>query len=279
MTSQAPLAGQTRTSAFLQARQITEAGEFQFRRNRVDKAHVRTLAQALRNAGRLDPILVWREVDPDGEPSGRLMLLDGAHRLAAYRATRGEPSERNRGVPAVVVTCDRGVARRLALLANSKDTLALTPQEKADGAWSLVREPGGSHSISQIAKASTISQRTVSSMRLRWKALQEAGKEATGEWWRDRQDALADGQGDELTDEARRAEVIKIGNAIREAAGTWPNRDGDLVAEALSVAFGRKLRGMIEFLYGAGENDFDEFAESPISTRTGTLSDDTDGAF
>ena len=57
------------------------AEEFGFRRNGIDKAHVRTLAQALRNGGgKLDPILLWREVGPSGE-TGRLILLDGEHRF------------------------------------------------------------------------------------------------------------------------------------------------------------------------------------------------------
>ena len=253
------------------------AEEFGFRRNGIDKAHVRTLAQALRNGGgKLDPILLWREIGPSGD-MGRLILLAGAHRLAAYRQARKGTQGANKAVPAIVATCSRAEAMALALFANSKDTLPLTQREKTDGAWRLVRFHNDTHSKTKIASISGISPRTVTRMRGRWKAMLEAGLEATGQWWRDRlEDPLEDTAQDGLTEAERMAEVIKLGNALREAAGSWPKLDSTLVAEALQVAFGFHLRGMAEFLYGASEDDEDEFFNTPISTRTDAQAD-TDG--
>jgi ParB-like nuclease domain len=247
------------------------AEEFGFRRNGIDKAHVRTLAQALRNGGgKLDPILLWREIGPSGE-TGRLILLDGEHRLAAYLSARKRLPKASKTVPAIILVCDRDEAMCHAAFANRKDTLSLTHNEKSDAAWRMVRFHNATLSKTKIAHASGISPRTVTNMRLRWKALLEAGGEITGQWWRDRKD---DQQGDEaaerLTEAERRAEVITLGNALREAAGSWPKRDSTLVAEALQVAFGFNLRGMAEFLYGASERDEDEFFDTPISPLTGT---------
>ena len=247
------------------------AEEFGFRRNGIDKAHVRTLAQALRNGGgKLDPILLWREIGPSGE-TGRLILLDGEHRLAAYLSTRKKTPTGTKAVPAIILACNRDEAMCHAALANRKDTLALTHNEKSDAAWRMVRFHNATLSKSKIAHASGISARTVATMRQRWKVLLEAGGEVTGQWWCDRKD---DQQEDEvaerLTEAERKAEVIKLGNALREVAGSWPKRDSTLVAEALQVAFGFNLRGMAEFLYGASERDEDEFFDTPISPLTGT---------
>ena len=62
-------------------REITLDPTFQFRHTGNDKAHVRGLAQTLRSTGSLDPILVWAEQDDAGKATGRLVLLDGGHRL------------------------------------------------------------------------------------------------------------------------------------------------------------------------------------------------------
>ena len=248
------------------------ANEFGFRRNGIDKAHLRGLVQALRNAGgKLDPILLWREIDGENLITGRLILLDGEHRLAAYRSARKGTSDTTKAVPAIILSCHRDEAMCHAALANRKDTLSLTPSEKADAAWRMVRFHNATLSKTKIAHASGISPRTVTTMRLRWKMLAEARGEVTGQWWRDRKDDQQDDDaGERLSEAERKAEIIKIGNALREAAGTWPKRDNTLVAEALQVAFGFHLRGMAEFLFGAGESDEDEFLDMPISTRTGT---------
>ena len=248
------------------------AEEFGFRRNGIDKGHLRTLLQGLRSAGgKLDPILLWREVDREGAPTGRLILLDGEHRLAAYRTLQKKAPSVNKALPALILVCNRDEAMCRAALANRKDTLSLTQNEKADAAWRMVRFHTATLSKTKIAHASGISARTVATMRQRLKVLLEAGGEVTGQWWRDRKDGQKeDDAAERLTEAERRAEVITLGNALREAAGSWPKRDSTLVAEALQVAFGFNLRGMAEFLYGASERDEDEFFDAPISPLTGT---------
>ena len=244
------------------------ASEFGFRQNGNDKGHLRDLVQALRNVGsKLDPILLWREITGEGLITGRLILLDGEHRLAAYRSVREGSPEANRAVPAFVLSCDRTEALLRALSANAKAALPLTANERADGAWRLVRDSKANLSIARIAKASGASSRRVSYMRVRAKELTAAKATIAGEWWRDRQDTLRPSGGDELlTDTARKAEIIRLANAIREAAGPWPRRDTELLAEALSMAFGHPLRQMAEYLYATE----DEFFGLHITTETGT---------
>lgn len=82
-------------------REITIDPAFQFRHAGIDKAHVKGLVQVLRTMGELDPVLVWQEKGTSGEPTRRLVLLDGSHRLAAYasakRSRGGGPAESSTG--------------------------------------------------------------------------------------------------------------------------------------------------------------------------------------
>ena len=253
------------------------AAEFSFRHHGIDKGHLRGLVQALRNSsGKLDPILLWRESDSAGQLTGRCILLDGEHRLAAYLSVRKGTAGRDREVAAIVVNCDRTEAMLLALTANAKSSLSLTAPERADGAWRLVRDVSANLSIARIAKASGISVRTVSYMRARAKELAEAEATITGEWWRDRHDTLRTFDGEEpLTDKERAAEIIRLANAIRKAVGVWPRRDAELVADALRMALGHPLRRMAEYLYSTE----DEFFEHRVSTQTGMDTADTNDDF
>lgn len=212
--------------------------EFGFRHHGIDKGHLRGLVQALRNTGdKLAPLMLWREADSNGAITGRLILLDGEHRLAAYRSARKGTPGVDQAVPATVVSCDRTEAKLFALAANSKDALPLTAPERADGAWRLVRDGSTKLSTARIVKASGVSSRTVSYMRLRAKEL--SGADITGAWWRDRQSTLRDFEGEEpLSNKEREEEIIRLANIIRKAAGQWSSRDPELIAEALRMAFG-----------------------------------------
>jgi ParB-like nuclease domain len=278
----------TRTLAIVLPAKITEGADFQRRRNGVDKAHVRTLAQAMRNAGgNLDPILLWQETGPDGVETGRLQLLDGAHRLAAHRSTR----KGTQGIPAIIVKCSRDEALLLATSTRSKDVLPLTHVERADAAWLLVRKLERPLSQPKIARAAGVSPRTVFTMQQRLKAMNEAGALIVGEWWRDRNDAAAPpNPDDQLTPEQRTQEIATMAKAIRAACGYWPRQEMELVAEALQVALGRNLKPMTEWLYGEpwddvmGDDDTPgpddpQLYDAPISTDTGAARDDPEAGF
>jgi len=271
-------AGMTcRTARMLPPAEIIRDLEFSFRRDgKPDKAFTRTLAQALRTGGALDPILVWAE-EEEGIATGRFVLLDGVHRLAAYRSVRG-PDGNRKPVPAVVLCGGRKGATLAALRANSRESLPLTLQERADAAWRLVRDARYSCTVPETASAAGISPRTVDSMRSRWKAMQAAGKKPSGEWWQDRQDTPPDrSQEPEMTDEQREAAKNELANALRKTMAPWINKDSQLVAESLRAAIGaHDLRSMAEYLFGAAEGEEDEFYSPPVVSQTGTATDPND---
>lgn len=253
-----PVQGQTRTRRYFLPKAIAIEADFQFRHLGIAKGHVKDLTQSLRTLGELDPVLVWQEVNTEGQQTGRLVLLDGHHRLAAY-AAKGRREE----IPADVLQGDRLDAMLAAVRANSRDTLPLTQQERMDAAWRLVRLPGQRVTVPAVAKAAGVGPATVDRMRKRWKVMAADGREPTGHWWRDRQDAPPECEGrPEMTDAERNAAVEHMATAIRQAFGKMPWRDQDLAADALLRAIGtHKLRNMVEWALGGGSHEHDEFAE------------------
>lgn len=71
---------------YIDPRQITHSDDFSHRKDGQNETHVAALGKTLRATGRLDPVLLWQEITGKGEVTGRLILLDGLHRLAAYDA-------------------------------------------------------------------------------------------------------------------------------------------------------------------------------------------------
>jgi hypothetical protein len=273
----------------VQPNQIHEDADFQRRRNGVERAHVRTLSQAMRNAGgKLDPILLWRETTDRGSFTGRLILLDGAHRLAAHSiTTKGRPPTRQ-GIPARVISCSRDEALLLATSSRSKDALPLSNYERMDAAWLLVRKLQNPLSKAKIALAAGVSPRTVASMRLRFRVMTEAASAISGQWWQDRSDDLEPLEAEaKLTTAARKEAIATVAKAVRKACEEWMRRDIDLVAEALLQGLGHKHRHMAEYLYGTPDDGLDiqdeaddqAFYDRPIGTRTGTANGDGNGDF
>ncbi|RST87517.1 hypothetical protein EJC49_04650 [Aquibium carbonis] len=238
---------------------------FRARQGELSRAHVRVLASALTGSGTLDPLRVWK--DPS-RTDGALVLLDGAHRLGAYKAAKW-----NGDIPVRLALCDRRTALLIAAGANSKDKLSLHYSEKADMAWRLVREDEARYSKAEIAAATTVSRRTVANMRSRLRQMKEEGREPTGSWRRDRLDLATDWTPEgELEGAARDRAVLAGAKAILEAVGRTARHDERLVADMLEAAFGRHLRDMADYLYG----DVDEWAGYEVRTHAGHMTDSDD---
>jgi hypothetical protein len=117
--------------------------------------------------------------------------------------------------------------------------------------------PGKRLTVPTVAAAAGIASRSVDNMRKRWAAMMAAGREASGHWWRDRQDEPPEMEDHpEMTDEERQAAVAKLAEGIKTAFKKMPWKDEALAAEALERALGTyKLRSMAEYLLGSDEFD------------------------
>jgi len=258
----------TEAVRFVQPQDITTSPDFQFRQTGIIDWHARELAKLIRNIGDLAPILLWQESDAEGHETGRLVLLDGHHRLHAYATARGTEAP----VPAKVITGTPQEAATEAGKANTRVAEPLNLRERTDGAWRTVCLPGKRVSIPTVARAWGVGTGTISNMRARLEAMKKAGKQPTGVWWRDRQDDLPEMKDEpEMTDAERNALVEAIGEKLRAAMGKQTLQDETIAAEALRYAFGpHKMRSMTAYLFG----EPDEFAPGVETVRTPTTASD-----
>jgi hypothetical protein len=260
----------SRRGTMIDPAHVTASDAFKVRQGGIDQNHVRNLSAALLNDREcLPPIALWAETR-GGKLTGKCILLDGWHRLAAYKAASRMPSVGHMKVKVHVYTCSQVEAKMIALTANAKDTLNLSYSEKADAAWELVRTPEGAPSVARIAGAAAISKRSVANMRKRWKEMKEAGAEPTGEWWRDRQDAPEEGfEGKpEETPAEVKADNIRRANLIRETLEGLINRDHARIGDVLNIALGLHFKAIAEYHFG------DDFLDGPTGTDTGTAEGD-----
>lgn len=279
-------AASIRRAASVALGQITLSEDFWFREGGINVAHQADLASTIRNTGKaLDPVLLWQQ---DETEPGKLILLDGAHRIEAYRAARWAGT-----IPALIlVGADRRTALGAALKANSKRALGLSQAERMDAAWRLVREPVVPRfKVNEIAFLADVAGRTVDYMRARFRTMHEEGIEITGSWaWdrRTRDDALIDAL-NQMTDAQRKSEIEKLAADIRDLFDRrkHPERvilsESEAVWEAVQVALGEKaIKDMLAYLL-VGEDEADEWLEMATagseSTEEGEDGDEPEPAF
>ncbi|MCB5200849.1 ParB N-terminal domain-containing protein, partial [Loktanella sp. TSTF-M6] len=204
----------------LAAGKICRDPDFQFREFD-HPALVRNLAGALKRGTQLDPVLIWRERDDAGKPTGRHVLLDGAHRMKAYRSLG-----RSGAIPVEVFEGTRDDALEAAVAANAKAVVGLTSTERTNAAWRLVRI-GTGLTKPRIMKAAGVSSGTVAEMRRRANMMREAGKDASGRWRTDRRDPDPERKAfdPDKAEAARQEEVVKMAEGFRKAAGWCPHVD------------------------------------------------------
>ena len=246
---------QNRTLTNIDRNKITTDITFRHRSGPDSGSHLAALRKTLRNTGRLDPVLVWQEADDKGTATGRLVLLDGHYRLAAYRAEQSAGKIEGRGIPAMLISGNRMEAHLAALMANSKDTLPLTMQERLNAAWKLVQAYPKTISKPRLARASGVSERTILSMRQQFKKFTEAGETPTGNWLIDRRFPVKSDY-EPPSDAARQAMVAALSQALKAALNEARTRDVEIIGDALQEALGvRQLASIADYLGGGDEED------------------------
>lgn len=217
------------------------------------KEHVHQLVRALCNSGDLDPITVW--VDP---ATGKLVILDGRHRVAAYR------HQKLKDIPARVFQGDRKAALLEAARENAKATYSWTTSECTQYAWGLVIAAAGSKR--EIAQAANVRTSTVGNMRKRLADMTSAGRIPTGNWWRDRNDKPAAALPEVEDDAARKARIDKLRDYLNGTETRFKMEFGRKpTMEELGVAMRWHL-GQPRFkamLSGGYTADEDEFSDNP----------------
>lgn len=151
-------------SAQVSLSEIEERPEIFQLRDGLQEHHVKDLTTLLKQGKTLDPVSVWLEPD-----TNRLVLVDGHHRIAAYREAGWADA-----IPAEVHHCDRRKARLLAIADNGKARLPFNKNERMNAAWALVCDDptnGWTYSKAEIEQATGAGNGTIAEMRRTLKRL------------------------------------------------------------------------------------------------------------
>lgn len=176
---------------------------------------------------------------------GRAYLIDGHHRIAAYKLARFP-----RPIPVVYF---RGTVEEAVLeagRANSRAKLNMSTPERMNFAWRLVRL--GTYSKSEISEAASVSDGQVGIMRKTLKAL---GVEA---WELERwMDAKKRAEGRNLVswspeeiDDWKETQAQHFANRLAGAFSTKLVNHPEISAHAISIHFGRRLPQLVHELRG-----------------------------
>jgi hypothetical protein len=219
-----------------------EVVESLFQPRAIAEHHLSVIVAAVKAGRTIEPLLVYRV-------GARVVLLDGHHRLEAYRRARVT-------IP-IPVKFFKGTLQEAVLAArkaNSTPKLAMSPAERANDAWRLVKLGKDKFSKPQICDAANVSDSLVAAMR---RALKALGAEAANdcETWREaRQQAEGKEGYTDMTESEREARLAMIAEdwarRIGKAVGSKMANNSELAAMALERYFGRRLPDVFHHLKG-----------------------------
>lgn len=223
-------------------------------------AHIETLTKALSGAGagNLGAVTVWWT-------GKRYVLVDGHHRMAAYRAGSGTARGVKRGgaekisVPVLCLTGPLNEAVEASLQGNSRDKLPMSLKEKVEGAWRMVCDGDDSFSKAQIARMSGSSTSTVGRMReVRRKLIDVEGIKAervAGLPWEDAvRRAAGETDGTDYENEAAVEAMVQersrlLSHTFKDALTTSP----EVTARALQRYSPSLVLSLLEYWIGSSE--------------------------
>lgn len=147
--------------------------------------HIQKLVEAIFNepSHTLDPITVWWS----GE---KWRVIDGAHRLIAYRRVKSQKKLKNLMIPVKVFIGTLYQAIEESVKLNSKDKLQMTKSDKANSAWRMtILEKHSKKQIHVICKVglSTVSRMRNVLVKMKEKFLDGFLKKALSYTWEDAQ--------------------------------------------------------------------------------------------
>lgn len=213
--------------------------------------HVRNLVTALvaNSEKKLDPILVWW--------SGKeWKLIDGHHRMKAYRAALKEKRIKSNLIPVEVFEGSLEEAWVESIRSNAKNKLPVSQDDKFNRAWRMVVMNIGSKSTQSASCA--VGERTIANMRVRLKEL----KSKFGKHWQDV--ALSRTWKEILTDLTPPVEINEAwedrlarewADRLGEEFGSKFAKQPDIAAKALEI-YSENLVKSLKELWSDKEYDF-----------------------
>lgn len=222
--------------------------------------HKKTLKDAIRNTPDhlLDPVVVWWA-------GKNWRVLDGHHRLMAYQDLARD-KRKPVSVPAVRVKVFRGTLNQAIAHAtelNSRDKLAMRPEDKANRAWKLVALDDPTMSRPMIARIAGVSERTVGNMREAHKTMRKDSPEVDplDMTWKQVKNDMSEIDHD---DDWLEQEAAKWSKRFLKEFGPGLGRNPTLLARALEITAQRLPKRLVcEWIHLAGEAVAEMDEESP----------------
>jgi hypothetical protein len=214
---------------------------FQPRSGKLNVDHAKSLRSALIERDTLDAILVWR-------CGPHIVLVDGHHRVAAYRRHEAETQTRL----FIPVRWIEGPVEKAVIAGgrnNTKAKLTTSTQERSDYAWRLVLT--GDFSKRSIVEAASVTSRTVANMRAVMKALEDPH---IFTHWRDALSASRkfsvrdEDDWSEDANELIRIEAEKVAERMTKTFSTTLAKRPEVTAHALGLVLGRSVGRVVDLL-------------------------------
>ncbi|MDA8666129.1 hypothetical protein N9L52_09095 [Litoricolaceae bacterium] len=188
-------------------------------REGLDRSHVRVLRSAIQNATDkfLEPLLIWW--------SGNCWrLLDGYHRLEAYKQAIAHDSCPFAYIPVHVFKGTLESALTASVSANSRDKKPMSQREKSERAWKLM-SMRGTLKQKDIYLACGVSRRLTAKMAKVLRSLDDSQNPLEMTWL----EALS-GRGIEFEDDEM---IKKMVETLKHALGKTPIKYPNIFAQAL----------------------------------------------
>lgn len=221
------------------AADLHETELFQVRAG-IDSYHVDSLARALELDGDLQPLLVLRR-------GGRVYLIDGWHRKRAYEAAR-----RGDSVPIIEFQGTPQDALLEGQRLNKMHTLAMTKDERMNGAWKLVKldaTNAGRFTLKQIT-AVGVSRSHATFMRRVHRELGAASADYSR--WKDALRAHSQQPDREYSEQEIEsmieAEAAQVADQMARQWGTRLSDKPDVFARAVEIFVGRRITQVVRIL-------------------------------
>jgi len=213
-------------NAQVELHQIEERTDLMQFREGLQEHHVAELVDVLKQGSELDPVTLWE--DPE---TGARVLVDGHHRLAAYRRV-----EWSKPIPSQVHHCDLKAARLLAMGENGKARLQFTKTERQNAAWALVCDGSTdqwTYSRAELASASGVGDGTVATMRRTRKQIEKQGGYLDPSWHRTLKSKRDVAPSDDDRDAWVQANTAKLDDKVGSYLGFYARNHSDAVVNVV----------------------------------------------
>jgi|LauGreDrversion4_2_1035121.scaffolds.fasta_scaffold33850_4 hypothetical protein len=239
------------------AHSVFQPRQFEEGTKATSEDHTQGLVEAIINepTHQLDPIVVWWS-------GSKWRVIDGAHRLMAYRRVNKKGRLRDLMIPVVVFQGDLYQAIDESIRLNSKDKLPMSKDDKINGAWRLTVLD--KHTKPQIHSICKVGTTTIARMRevlilIQAKHPKDFFETALDMSWKE---ARNFGAKEIIRDDSWQEKQARIwADRLAKAYGTKASRQPAIFARAIELYSSRFPKDLLDYWSDDVKSFMDEYVE------------------